>query len=608
MYLRLFSYIKPYKTFFTLSFITMIIFALINGFSLGMISPFVIAIFNRDGNALSILGESNIRILNNIDRWMFESSPLVALKRLSLVIILIFFLKGFFQYFHNYFNCRVEQGVIKDIRNHFYRHIHTLSLGFFTKSSTGNLSSIVTNDIEIVRESVSKGFIEIVRESTLAIIYIIIVIWASWQLSVLSILIVPLSIFLIARVGKRLRKRGTRIQEKMGEMMSTFTETVSGIRIVKAFAMEGFELRKFFRNTVNYLKTVIRFETLRLSIAPLTEFLGAIAASVILLYGGHLILVSQTLSPDRFFVFLAASLSLMQPIKRIGEANSKIQRGLGAAKRIFEILDTEEKVKEYPDSITLPGFTKHIRFRNISFSYDSEIPVLNDINLEVKAGQIVAIAGPSGAGKSTIINLIPRFYDPTSGAIEIDGVDIRKFSLKSLREAIGLVTQETILFNDTIFNNVAYGRSKISRKQVIKVSKAANAHYFIEKLPNGYDTIIGERGASLSGGERQRIAIARALLKDPPILVLDEATSALDAESQLQVQEAIHKLMEGRTTIVIAHRLSTIKDADLIYVVEKGTIVDYGKHGELLQKDGIYRKLYKHVLKEAESVTVTDRY
>ncbi|MCK4576724.1 ABC transporter ATP-binding protein [candidate division WOR-3 bacterium] len=604
MYLRLLSYIKHYKLFFALSVITMIVFALMSGFSLGMISPLVITIFYRDGNVVSLFGTSKIAVLRIIDTWIFKSSPLATLKSLSFIIIIIFFLKGIFQYLHTYFNCRVEQGVIRDIRNHLYRHIHTLSLSFFNKNSTGNLSSIVTNDVEIVRESVSKGFIEIVRESTLAVIYVIIVIWASWRLAVLSILLVPLSIFLIARVGKRLRKRGTKIQERMGEMMTTFTETVSGIRIVKAFAMEKFELRKFFENTFNYLKTVVRFETLKLSVSPLTEFMGAIAASIILLYGGYLILVSQTLSPDKFFVFLAASLSLMQPIKRVGEANSKIQRGLGAAKRIFEVLDKEEKVKRYPDSISFPGLRNQIRFKNVSFAYDSGKPVLKNINIEVKTGQIVAIAGPSGGGKSTIINLIPRFYDVSSGTIEIDEVDIKKFSLKSLREAIGLVTQEIILFNDTVFNNIAYGRSQIPREKVIKVSKAANAHFFIEKLPKGYDTIIGERGSSLSGGEKQRIAIARALLKDPPILVLDEATSALDAESQSQVQEAIHKLMMGRTTIVIAHRLSTIKDADIIYIVDNGTIVDYGKHNELLQKEGIYRKLYKHILKEAESVKV----
>lgn len=604
MYLRLLSYIKPYRTFFILSFVTMIIFAIMSGFSLGMISPLVNAIFYRSKNTLSIFSTSHIRILEHIDKWMFESSPLLTLKRFSIIIIIIFFFKGIFQYLHTYFNCRVEQGVTRDMRNHLYRHIHTLSLGFFGKSSTGNLSSIITNDVEIVKESVSKGFIEIVRESTLAVIYTFIVIWASWRLAVLSILLVPLSIFFIAKTGKRLRKRGTKIQERMGEMMSTFTETVSGIRVVKAFAMEHFELKKFFGNTLNYLKTVVRFETLRLSVAPLTEFMGAIVASIILLYGGYLILVSHTLLPDRFFVFLAASLSLMQPIKRIGVANSNIQRGLGAAKRVFEILDRKERVKEYPDSIPFPGLTKYIRFQNVSFRYDSKKPVLHNINLEVKAGQIVAIVGPSGVGKSTIINLLPRFYDPFSGVIEIDGLDIRKISLRSLREAIGLVTQETILFNDTVLNNIAYGRLKISRDRVIKISKAANAHQFIEKLPNRYDTVIGERGTSLSGGEKQRIAIARALLKDPPILILDEATSALDAESQSLVQEAIHKLMEGRTTIVIAHRLSTIKDADLIYVIYKGTVDDCGKHRDLLEKDGIYRKLYKHILKEAESVKV----
>lgn len=605
MYLRLLSYLKPHKLLFILSFLSMIFFALLSGFSLGMISPLVITIFYRDGAMQSLLGASTVGVLRHIDAWIFESTTLVTLKRLAFAILIIFFLKGLFQYVHSYLNCRVEQGVIHDIRNHLYKHIHTLSLGFFAKSSTGNLSSIITNDVEIVKESVSKGFIEMVRESTLVIIYAAIVIWASWRLALLSIILVPLSIVLIARVGKRLRKRGTRIQEKMGAMMSTFTETISGIRVVKAFAMEKFELKKFFANTADYLQTVVRFESLKLMLAPLTELIGAIAACVILLYGGYLILISGSLSADSFFVFLAASLSLMQPIKRIGEANSKIQRGLGAAKRIFEVLDVEERVREYPDAKPFPGLRDQIRFRNVSFSYDSDKAVLNGIDLSVDAGHIVAIAGPSGTGKTTVINLIPRFYDPTAGSIEIDGVDIREFTLKSLRDAIGLVTQEIILFNDTVLNNIAYGRETIEREEVVRVAKAANAHGFIEGLPQGYDTVIGERGASLSGGEKQRIAIARALLKDPPILILDEATSALDAESQAQVQEAIQKLMVGRTTIVIAHRLSTIKDADIIYVIDKGTIVDKGKHAELLQKEGIYRNLYKHILKEAEGVSVS---
>jgi subfamily B ATP-binding cassette protein MsbA len=604
MYLRLLSYIKRYKLFFILSFITMIVFALMSGFSLGMISPLVITIFYSENNILSLFGTSRIPLLKAIDTWIFESTALETLKRLAVMIVVIFFLKGLFQYLHTYFNCRVEQGVIRDIRNHLYTHIHTLSLSFFNKNKTGNLSSIVTNDVEIVRESVSKGFIEIVRETTLAVIYVVIVFWASWRLALLSILLVPISIILIARAGKRLRRRGTRIQEKMGELMGTFTETISGIRIVKAFAMEKFELKKFFTNTLEYLRTVVRFESLKLLISPLTEFLGAIAASVILLYGGYLIIVSQSLSADKFFVFLAASLSLMQPIKRVGEANSKIQRGLGAATRIFSLLDKKEKVLELPHCVPFPGLQKEICFRDVSFEYEGGEPVLKKINLRVGAGKIVALAGPSGSGKTTIINLIPRFYDVTSGTVEIDGIDIRTFTLRSLRESIGLVTQETILFNDSVLNNIAYGRDEISREDVIRIAKAANAHDFIMKLSKGYDTVIGERGASLSGGEKQRIAIARALLKDPPILVLDEATSALDAESQAQVQEAIHKLMLGRTTIVIAHRLSTIKDADIIYVVDNGKIVDSGKHSTLLRKEGIYRKLYKHILQEAEHVTV----
>lgn len=584
-YLRVLSFVKPYWWLFLLSIFCSIFLALTSGASLGMISPFLNAVFqNRPFEGVDIL--------TRLNRFILKDDPFDTLKRLCAIIIVVFFFKGLFTYLHKYLTILVEQHVVKDVRNKIYSHLHALSLSFFHKEKVGTITSRVTNDVQFIRGSFNEGLSTLVKESLALVIYASIVIWMSWRLALLSLLVIPFCVGLIVFLSKRLRRWSTKIQEKMADVTTTLTETVSGIKVVKAFSMEHFEIKKFFRNTWDYFKAFIRFQRLGILGPPLTEFFGVIAVSIILLYGGHQILVTKTLSPDRFLIFLAATLSLMHPLKSISHANVSIQRGISAGKRIFEILDTKPKVKDVEDGIELNEVHRGISVKNVNFRYDTGTEVLKNVSLKINKGDMIALVGPSGGGKSTLVDLIMRFYDPTSGSIEIDGVDLKKMKIKSLRDLMGIVTQETILFNETVFNNISYGRQGASFEEVVNVAKIANAHQFITDMPERYDTIVGERGVKLSGGERQRLAIARAILRNPPILIFDEATSALDSESERLVQEAIDRLMRGRTALVIAHRLSTVRKAKKIVVIDDGRIVEEGTHPELIRRGGLYRKLY----------------
>lgn len=566
--------------------------ALTSGFSLGMIIPLVNALF-RGGEFGISTGYAGLGwILDRINVWLASVPPMVTLGRLAALIALVYLLKGLFTYLQRYFSVVVEQGTVRDLREAIYRHLHTLSLSFFHRQRTGVLTSRITNDVVFIQGAIDKGFVTLIKESLLALVYVAIVIWASWKLAVVAILIVPLSTWMIILLGRRLRSSSHRVQEATGDIASTLTETVSGIRVVKAFSMENFEIRKFISHIRDYYRAFVRFERVSMLAGPMTEFLGVIAACIILMYGGYQILIGGELTPDRFIVFLAASLSLMQPIKRISHANSQIQQGLAASSRVFRVLDVMPEVQEVQGAARIESFKDSIVFDRVSFEYESNKRILNDINLKIGVGEVVALVGPSGAGKSTIADLVPRFYDPTEGMVTIDGIDLKKASVASLRNLMGIVTQETILFNDTVRNNIAYGRTDAGMDEVELAATAANIHDFITTLPKGYDSPIGERGVRLSGGERQRIAIARAILKNPPILILDEATSSLDSESEMLVQEALERLMEGRTSLVIAHRLSTVRRANRIIVVEDGKIAEVGTHQSLLSKKGTYKRLY----------------
>ncbi len=590
---RLFAYIGRYRRELILSVVCMIFLALTSGFSLGMIVPLVNALFGGTEVTLP-MGHSGLGwVLSRVNQWLSSVPPMVTLVRLAVLIAVVFFLKGFFAYIQRYFSVVVEQGTIRDLRESIYRHLHTLSLSFFHARKTGVLASRITNDVSFIQGAIDKGFVALMRESLLALVYLGVVIWASWKLALVSVFVVPASVFAIVLLGRKLRSTSHRVQEATGEMTSTLTETVSGIRVVKAFSMENFEIRKFVSQTWEYYRAFLKFERISMLAGPMTEFLGVVAACIILVYGGHQILVAGQLSPDRFIVFLAASLSLMQPIKRISQANTTIQHGLAASARIFKLMDAVPDVRDAENAVGVKSFERSIEFKHVSFEYEKGRKALDDISLCIGVGEVVALVGPSGAGKSTIADLVSRFYDPTAGRVTLDGRDLRELNVDSLRSLMGIVTQETVLFNDTVRNNIAYGRADASTEDVEGAARAANIHDFIVSLPDGYETRIGERGVRLSGGERQRMAIARAILKNPPILILDEATSALDTQSEMLVQEALGRLMEGRTSIVIAHRLSTIRRADRIVVVVEGRIKEIGTHESLLSRAGTYKHLYE---------------
>jgi len=423
-----------------------------------------------------------------------------------------------------------------------------------------------------------------------------VVFYRNWKLAIIACLIFPLAIIPIKEFGKRLRKFSRKSQQRMGSLTSFLHETIIGNRIVKAFNMEDYEKQRFAQENEKFFKTVLKRVKIRAISHPMMELLGGLGVAAIIWVGGYSVIRGES-TPGTFFSFLTALLMLYAPIRDLSKVNLEVQEGIAAAIRVFELLDTQPEIKEEKDAIPLPPISKGIEFRKVSFKYDNE-DVLKDISFYVNVGEVIAIVGTSGAGKTSLVNLLPRFYDVEEGEILIDGIDIRKVTLKSLRDQIGLVTQQTILFNDTVRNNIAYGSPNRSDEEVIEAAKAANAHEFIKRLPNGYDTIIGEQGVRLSGGERQRISIARALLKNPPILILDEATSSLDSESEKEVQNALGRLMQGRTVFVIAHRLSTIRNAHRIIVLSEGKIVEEGTHDELINLNGEYRRLYELQFKD----------
>jgi subfamily B ATP-binding cassette protein MsbA len=606
-YFRLLSNLKPHLKYLIPAMIFMVLFAGMSGFSITMIVPFTKIVFSQPGNISQPTleqnenpdkGEESLVVLlpqflkQKFTEVIVGKTRLETLGRFCILVFLIFLVKNLFWYAQSFLIVRVEQGVIMDLRNKLYSHFHLLPLEYFHGQKTGVLISRITNDITLVRGAVANGFAEALRQVFLLLVYLFLVFWASWKLAIIALLLFPPAMLIIGKFGQKVRKSGYLSQEKMGSMTSVLQETISGIRVVKAFVMEKFEIKKFMETTRDYFKTMVRLTRIGSLAPPITEVLGVFGAVLLLWFAGKDIL-SGNLDAGRFFLFLFAMLSLMQPVRTLSNLNIDIQQGLAAGKRIFEVLDVQPKIKNYPGAIKKESLEKNVTFDNVYFSYDDNKEVLSNISLEVKAGEVVALVGPSGAGKSTLMDLLPRFYDPTSGEIKIDGCDLKKIDLSSLRNLMGIVTQETILFNDTVWNNIAYGYEHASGERVYDAAKAANAHDFIMAMPHQYQTTIGDRGVKLSGGEKQRLAIARALFKNPPILIFDEATSSLDSESEALVQEAIDRLMKGRTVFVIAHRLSTIQNVDKIVVLEHGKIVQMGDHKSLLQQGGLYQRLYQ---------------
>lgn len=610
-YFRILQYVKPYWKHLLLSIIFTIFFALLNGISVYLTIPLLDTLFQESSRKQTIEQVSPIEkasgilpdwiskigndITNSFNEFVLSGSKSEALLKICFLVLIAFFLKNIFNYLQAYFMTYVEYGAMNDLRNLAYEHLHQLPMSFFKKEKVGNLISRFTNDVAIVQSSITATFLNLIREPLTIIVFLVIAVSISWQLTIIALIVLPFTMLIIYWIGLILRKQSGRIQAKIADITSILQETISGVKIVKSFSMEDYENKKFFRETRNYFKLILRIVRVRNLSSPLTEFLSVIIGVFIIYYGGILVLEHNTLKASEFLGFLFAIFQLMPPIKELSSVNNRIQESSAAGDRIFEILDTKPNIHDHERSVHIDSFKKDIVFENVTFKFeDSDEPVLQDISFRVDKGEILALVGPSGGGKSTLVDLIPRFYDPTSGGIFLDGINIKEIKLKSLRNLMGIVTQETFLFNETIRNNIAYGLDDCPLEKIIEAAKTANAHNFIVETPDGYDTIIGERGVKLSGGQRQRLSIARAILKNPDIMIFDEATSALDNESEILVQEAIERMMFNRTTFVIAHRLSTIRNATRILVLDRGKIIQMGKHEDLLADEtGLYRKFYE---------------
>jgi subfamily B ATP-binding cassette protein MsbA len=603
-YFRLLGYLWPLWQRAIMLFVCSALYAALSGISLALIPPFLHILFDQgavDVPVATVASEHGIALPQSLEhaktagiRWvkgrLYEGRAIVRLERFCVIFLLLMLVKNIFAYLSMYMTISLEQSVLYRIRNDLYGKTQMLPLSFFDKQKTGHLISRITNDVTNLRGVVVGSLSSIVQNGLMAIIALVIVFVTSWKLSLLTLVLVPLNIVLIGIISRKLRKGSLRAQERMADMTTVLQETISGVRVVKAFGMEEFEKKKFDFFNLKYFKEYLKMRRYAELASPTSETLGTLATVVILWYGGKLVL-NENLDPANLMLFIGAMLWVISPIKSLSKLNSVIQEGLASGERVFQVIDVTSE-REDSGAVEIDAFRGEIVYENVTFSYGNGVGVLDDVNFRITHGEVVAIVGPSGAGKSTIADLLPRFYRPTSGRILIDGKDIASVTLSSLRSLMGIVTQETILFNDTIYDNIAYGMEDCPEEDVVRAAKAANAHDFIIATPQGYRTVIGDRGTQLSGGQRQRIAIARALLKNPQILILDEATSSLDIESEALVQEAIDRLMKGRTNLVIAHRLSTIRNADTIIVVDDGKIQQIGSHEELIREEGIYRKLY----------------
>ncbi len=568
-YLRLLRHAKPYAGRIGITFVVMIITALLTAASLYVIKPVI------------------DKILANPDK----AEAMKYISILPIVIIAVYAVKGIFIYMQNYLINWTGNRMILDMRDLLYRHITNLSMSFFNNQKIGTLISRITNDVNLIQGAIANVLGNIIGAGFNIIGLLGMLFYLQWKFTLIAIFIFPVAVFPIIALGKKMKKAAKGSQEKMGDITSVLNESFNGIRIVKAFGMEEYERKRFKEDLVRHFDYMMRGVRASAMSSPIMETIGAVGIAAIVYVAGRAVIQEQ-LTTGTFFAFIAAITGLYPQVKKFNDMNNIIQQALASAERVFAILDTKPDIVDAPDAVEKKTFTDKVEFKNVEFSYIKSEQVLRGISFEMKKGEVFAVVGPSGSGKSTTADLLARFYDPSAGEITIDGINIKNIKQESLRNLIGIVTQETILFNDTIRNNIAYGKPGLSQEDIEAAAKAANAHSFIVKQPDGYNTMIGDRGVRLSGGQRQRLAIARAILKNPPILILDEATSSLDSESEILVQQAINNLMQNRTTFVIAHRLSTVRNANRIIVIDKGVITETGTHDELIKLGGTYKKLY----------------
>jgi ATP-binding cassette, subfamily B, bacterial MsbA len=521
---------------------------------------------------------------------IFVSKDITALKWIPFAVIAIFLFKGLANYGQNILMSSIGLRIVTDLRNKLYEQIQRQSLSFFAEHPTGLLMSRITNDVYAVQTASSEAITALVKDSFMLLSLIGVIFYTDWKLALIATVIFPLAVYPISVFGKKMRKVTTSQQITMGTLNSLLQETISGTRIVKAFGMEKYENRRFADENERLFHHNMKAVSVNAISSPFMDFLGGLGIAAVIFYGGYNVVQGHS-TPGTFFSFIAAMLMLYEPVKRLTNVNNTINQGIAGAERIFSIIDRVPDIEDKPDALLLPPITRSIDLEDVTFCYVDK-PVLKNINLSIRAGEVIAFVGMSGGGKTSLVNLIPRFYDVTQGRVLIDGHDVRDVTLSSLRRQIAIVTQQTILFNDTVKNNIAYGDIRRTDEEIYIAARAANAHDFIVKLPNGYESNIGELGTKLSGGEKQRISIARALLKNAPILILDEATSSLDTEAEIEVQGALDNLMKGRTTLVIAHRLSTIRNANRIIALVNGEIVEEGNHETLMARKGEYFRLY----------------